>query len=127
MATIVVTGGPSEGRSFPLDVSRLVSVGRDDQCRIQLLDEQVSRRHLQIRFEPDEDRHYAVDMRSANGVFVNGGRIAEERPLEEGDIILVGQSELRYTRDDVTDIDLAIEQYKKRDEWKRGTLSEKDH
>jgi pSer/pThr/pTyr-binding forkhead associated (FHA) protein len=121
MATIVVTAGPSEGRSFPLDVSRLVSVGRDDQCSIQLLDDQVSRRHLQIRFDADEDRHYAVDMRSANGVFVNGGRVTEDRLLEEGDVILIGQSELRYTRDDVTDIDLAIEQYRQKDEWKRGT------
>ncbi len=121
MATIVVTAGPNQGQSFPLDVSRLVSVGRDDQCSIQLLDEQVSRRHLQIRFDPDEDQHYAVDMRSANGVFVNGGRVTEDRPLEEGDIILIGQSELRYTRDDVDDIDMAIEQYRKKDEWKRGT------
>ena len=121
MATIVVTAGPSEGRSFPLEESRLVSVGRDDQCSIQLLDEQVSRRHLQIRFDCDEDRHYAVDMRSANGVFVNGGRLTEDRPLEEGDIILIGQSELRYTRDEVDDIDMAIEQYRKKDEWKRGT------
>ncbi len=121
MVTIVVTAGPSEGRSFPLDVSRLVSVGRDDQCSIQLVDDQVSRRHLQIRFDPDEDRHYAVDMRSANGVFVNGGRVTEDKPLEEGDIILIGQSELRYTRDDVTDVDLAIEQYRQKDEWKRGT------
>ncbi len=121
MATIVVTAGPCEGQSFPLDVSRLVSVGRDDQCSIQLLDEQISRRHLQIRFDADEDQHYAVDMRSANGVFVNGGRVTEDRPLEEGDIILIGQSELRYTRDEVDDIDMAIEQYRKKDEWKRGT------
>ena len=121
MATIVVMAGPSQGRSFPLEMSRLLSVGRDDQCSIQLVDEQVSRRHLQIRFDPDEDRHYAVDMRSANGVFVNGGRVTEDRPLEEGDIILIGQSELRYTRDEVDDIDMAIEQYRKKDEWKRGT------
>jgi pSer/pThr/pTyr-binding forkhead associated (FHA) protein len=121
MATIVVTAGPNEGKSFPLNVSRLVSVGRDDQCNIQLVDEQVSRRHLQIRFDAGEDQHYAVDMRSANGVFVNGARVTEERPLDEGDVILVGQSELRYTRDDVDDIDLAMEQYRKKDEWKRGT------
>jgi pSer/pThr/pTyr-binding forkhead associated (FHA) protein len=121
MATIVVTAGPCEGQSFPLDVSRLVSVGRDDQCNIQLVDEQVSRRHLQIRFDPDEDQHYAVDMRSANGVFVNGGRLTDDRPLEEGDIIVIGQSELRYTQDEVDDIDMAIEQYRKKDEWKRGT------
>jgi pSer/pThr/pTyr-binding forkhead associated (FHA) protein len=121
MATIVVTAGPCEGQSFPLEESRLVSVGRDDQCTIQLLDEQVSRRHLQIRFDPDEDQHYAVDMRSANGVFVNGGRLTDDRPLEEGDIIVIGQSELRYTQDEVDDIDMAIEQYRKKDEWKRGT------
>jgi pSer/pThr/pTyr-binding forkhead associated (FHA) protein len=121
MATIVVTAGPCEGQSFPLDVSRLVSVGRDDQCNIQVLDDQVSRRHLQIRYEPDERCHYAVDMRSANGVFVNGGRIAEERQLVEGDTIRIGQTELRYTQDDVTDVDAALEQYRKRDEWKRGT------
>jgi pSer/pThr/pTyr-binding forkhead associated (FHA) protein len=121
MATIVVTAGPCEGQSFPLEESRLVSVGRDDQCTIQLLDEQVSRRHLQIRFNPDEDQHYAVDMRSANGVFVNGGRLTEDRPLEEGDVIVIGKSELRYTHDDVDDIDMAIEQYRKKDEWKRGT------
>ena len=28
---------------------------------------------------------------------------------------------LGYTRDDVTDIDLALEHFKKTDEWKRGT------
>ncbi|MHC4219070.1 MAG: FHA domain-containing protein [Planctomycetota bacterium] len=121
MATIVVTAGPCEGQSFPLDVSRLVSVGRDDQCSIQLLDEQVSRRHLQIRFDPDQDRHYAVDMRSANGVFVNGARVTEDRLLDDGDIIVIGGSELRYTSEEVDDVDLAIEQYRKKDEWKRGT------
>ena len=121
MATLVATAGPVEGQSFPLDLSRLISVGRDDQCTIQILDEQVSRRHLQIRFDQDDDRHYAVDMRSANGVYINGTRLTDDRPLDDGDIILIGQSELRYTRDDVTDIDLAIEQFRKKDEWKRGT------
>jgi pSer/pThr/pTyr-binding forkhead associated (FHA) protein len=121
MATIVVMAGPNEGKTFLLQASRLVSIGRDDQCNIQLVDNQVSRRHLQIRFDADEDQHYAVDMRSANGVFVNGERVTEDRPLADGDIIVVGQSELRYTRDDVDDIDLAMEQYRKRDEWKRGT------
>jgi pSer/pThr/pTyr-binding forkhead associated (FHA) protein len=121
MATLVVTAGPNQGQSFPLEESRLVSVGRDDQCTVQLLDDQVSRRHLQIRFNEDEDQHYAVDMRSANGVYVNGGRITEDRPLDEGDIIQIGASELRFTHDDVTDIDQALEQYRKKDEWKRGT------
>ena len=36
-------------------------------------------------------------------------------------MIRIGQSELRFTHDEVTDIDVALEQYRKKDEWKRGT------
>ena len=121
MATLIVMTGPCEGKTFPLQSSSLVSVGRDDQCSFQLVDNEVSRRHLQIRFEPDKGIHMAVDMRSANGVFINGARITGDRQLDEGDVIRIGQSEIRYTEDDVTDIDLALEHFKKTDEWKRGT------
>ena len=121
MATLLITAGPKEGECYPLESSRLISVGRDDQCNIQIIDDQMSRRHLQIRYEQVDDRHYAVDMRSANGVFVNGARITGDRQLDEGDVILIGQSEIRYTEDDVTDIDLALDHFKKTDEWKRGT------
>jgi len=121
MATLIVTTGPSEGKTYPLDKSSLISVGRDDQCSFQLVDDEVSRRHLQIRFDPDEEVHFAVDMRSANGVFVNGERLTVDRKLGEGDVIRIGRSEIRYTEDDVTDIDLALDSYKKTDEWKRGT------
>jgi pSer/pThr/pTyr-binding forkhead associated (FHA) protein len=121
MATLIVTTGPSEGKTYPLDKSSLISVGRDDQCSFQLVDDEVSRRHLQIRFDPDQGTHFAVDMRSANGVFVNGERLTVDRQLGEGDVIRIGRSEIRYTEDDVTDIDLALDSYKKTDEWKRGT------
>ena len=121
MATLIVQAGPAEGKTCPLEASALVSVGRDDQCTFQILDEEISRRHLQVRYDNDARCHFAVDMRSANGVFINGDRIASERRLGEGDVIRIGQSEIRYTEDDVTDIDLALEHYKKTDEWKRGT------
>ena len=121
MATLIVTTGPSEGKTYPSETSSLISVGRDDQCSFQLVDDEVSRRHLQIRFDSDKRVHFAVDMRSANGVFVNGARITADHQLDEGDVIRIGQSELRYTEDNVTDIDLALGDYKKTDEWKRGT------
>ncbi len=121
MATLIVTSGPCEGKTYPLESSNLVSVGRDDQCSFQLVDNEISRRHLQIRYDQDKRCHFAVDMRSANGVFVNGARITGDRQLDEGDVIRIGQSEIRYTEDDVTDIDLALEHFKKTDEWKRGT------
>ena len=121
MATLIVTSGPCEGKTYPLEASSLVSVGRDDQCSFQLVDNEISRRHLQIKYDRDKQCHLAVDMRSANGVFINGARITADRQLDEGDVIRIGQSEIRYTEDDVTDIDLALESFKKTDEWKRGT------
>ncbi|MHC4414204.1 MAG: FHA domain-containing protein [Planctomycetota bacterium] len=122
MATLLVISGPSEGRYYPLNASRLVSIGRDDQCSIQIVDDGISRRHLQIRYEQADDHHVAVDMRSANGVYVNGRRIVQESALRDGDIIGVGRSKLRYTRQDFSDADSAWEHYQKTDEWRRGTL-----
>lgn len=122
MATLLVVGGPSEGRCFPLKENRLVAVGRDDQCTIQIVDDQISRRHLQIRLDDDDGRHYAVDMRSANGVYINGNRITKDTRLVEGDLIQIGQSQIRYLRDDFPDAESAVLHLKKTDEWKRGTV-----
>ncbi len=122
MATLMIISGPNEGQCYPLAESRLISVGRDDQCNIQIVDTQISRRHLQVRHEAKDDCHYAVDMRSANGVFVNSERITEEAPLTEGDVIGVGQSQIRYTRSDFPDAESAWAHFKKKDEWKRSTL-----
>ena len=113
--------GPSEGKTCALQASTLVSVGRDDQCTFQIVDYEISRRHFQIRYDRDASCHFAVDMRSANGVYVNDERITADRQLDEGDVIRIGKSEIRYTQDDVTDIDLALENFRKTDEWKRGT------
>ena len=121
MATLIVMSGPCEGKSYPLESSSPVSVGRDDQCSFQLVDNEVSRRHLQVRYDRLKRCHFAVDMRSANGVFVNGTRIDSDRQLDEGDVIRIGQSEICFTEDDVTDIDPVLENFKKMDEWKRGT------
>jgi pSer/pThr/pTyr-binding forkhead associated (FHA) protein len=121
MATLIVFAGPNEGNYYPLEENRLVAVGRDDQCSFQILDEKVSRRHLQIRYEDSEDKHYAVDMRSANGVFINGHRLTGDQPLKEGDIIEIGRSRIRYTLHDFPDEETAALHFKKTDEWKKGT------
>ncbi len=122
MATLLMIAGPKKGHYYPLQDSRLISVGRDDQCTIQIVDDRVSRRHLQVRYEPEEDRHYAVDMRSANGVFVNVKRIVEDTPLKDGDVIQVGRSQLRFLKQAFNDAETAWEHYHKKDEWKRSTL-----
>ena len=121
MATLIVFSGPNEGRYYPLAENRLVSVGRDDQCSFQIIDEKMSRRHLQLRYDEGDDKHYAVDMRSANGVFVNGQRLTDDMALKEGDIIEIGRSKIRYTQHDFPDEESAALHFKKTDEWKKGT------
>ena len=122
MATLIVMSGPCEGKTYPLESSSLVSVGRDDQCSFQLVDNEISRRHLQIRYDQDKRCHFAVDMRSANGVFVNGERVTDEVVLKEGDIITVGRSKIKYTRQNFPDEETARIHIKKTDEWKKGTI-----
>ena len=76
MASILINSGQEDERYFPLESHTLIVVGRDDECTVQVLDDQVSRKHLQIRLDSDEEKHYAADYRSANGVFINDNRIA---------------------------------------------------
>jgi pSer/pThr/pTyr-binding forkhead associated (FHA) protein len=116
--------GDREGRLLPLDESEVVSIGRDDQCTFQILDAAISRQHLQIAYDANEKRHYAADYRSANGVFVNGNRIMRSTWLVDGDEIRIGSTTLAFLEADHADADVArtaLEEAKKRDEWKRGT------
>ena len=49
MAFLLVVSGPNEGDFHPL-AQQSVTIGRTDTCTIQLLDEEVSREHLSVRF-----------------------------------------------------------------------------
>lgn len=121
MATLVVIEGEGEGRHFPL-VEPIVSIGRDDSCTIQVLDKFVSRKHLQIRLDPDRGRHFAGDYRSAHGVFVNDRQINLDTVLADGDRIRIGQTTLMYLTADFPDSAAAVAASKKKGEWKRSTI-----
>ncbi len=41
---------------------------------------------------------YVEDVGSTNGTFVNGIRLTRERKLTPGDIVRVGQTDLRFER-----------------------------
>ena len=124
MASLIVIEGPNKGRYFALEDHRLVSVGRDDQCTFQILDDQISRRHLQVRLERSDRRHYAADHRSANGVFVNEARVVSDVALSDNDRIRLGTTTLVYTTSDFADAATAMDAVRKKDEWKRSTLAD---
>jgi pSer/pThr/pTyr-binding forkhead associated (FHA) protein len=125
MASLVVIDGPTPGGHFPLGSQKLVSVGRDDQCTFQVVDDEISRKHLQLRLEKD-GRHYAADYRSANGVYVNDRRITTDVPLADDDRIRIGRTTIIYTSRDFDDAESAVAAMKKSSEWRRSTIIRHD-
>jgi hypothetical protein len=67
-------------------------VGRSAMCRLVLDDPLVSRQHAEFRLVGKTV--YLFDLKSVNGVFVNGRRIEQKAEIRPGDRILVGEQEL---------------------------------
>jgi diguanylate cyclase (GGDEF)-like protein len=79
-------------------------IGRDPHCTFPLHDLRVSWRHLTIT--PDgHDGYLLVDLRSTNGTRVNGVPVDAPRTLRDGEKIFVGESVVRFSLADATDID----------------------
>ena len=85
-----------EGSDFVLN-SAQITVGRGGQNDIALpQDEFASARHA--RFEPRQDGVWIQDLGSTNGTFLNGVRLERPRRLTSGDVVRVGETDLRYER-----------------------------
>jgi Protein of unknown function (DUF3662)/FHA domain len=83
-----------DGRRHELTKRRLV-IGRSRDCDLTLDDPNVSRRHAEIREE--DGGYWVVDLGSTNGIEVNGSRV-ERAELENGDLIVLGQTSLTFDR-----------------------------
>jgi hypothetical protein len=93
---LVVVKSPafSEGDEWELDSSSL-SFGRSSQNDIQLQrDEYASSSHARI--EPRRDGVWLEDIGSTNGTYLNGIRLTRAKRLNPGDIVRIGETELRY-------------------------------
>ena len=121
MASIIVMSGTQKGDYYPLG-QRTSVVGRDEAVPIQILDEHVSRKHLQIRFDKDKGQFCALDMKSKHGVFINSSRIYKETVLVDDDQIHVGQTDLLFTEKDFADRESALSHFKKVGERMRPTV-----
>jgi hypothetical protein len=82
------------GDEFSVDSAPL-TVGRASQNDVAIDgDEFASARH--VRFEPRRDGVWVHDLGSTNGTYVNGVRIDGARRLAAGDVIRVGETDLRF-------------------------------
>ena len=83
-----------QGEEFELDSADL-TIGRGGQNDISIEgDEFASARHARI--EPRRDGVWVHDLGSTNGTHVNGLRIDRPRKLVTGDVVRVGETELRF-------------------------------
>jgi hypothetical protein len=83
-----------EHERFELD-TRPLTAGRAETNDIGLEgDEFASARHA--RFEARRDGVWVEDLGSTNGTYVNGVKLSRSRRLVPGDIVRVGETDLRY-------------------------------
>jgi pSer/pThr/pTyr-binding forkhead associated (FHA) protein len=66
MASLIIITGKQKGDFYPLG-RRTNVIGRDEALLIQILDNMISRKHMQIRFDEKVNKYYALDMKSSNG------------------------------------------------------------
>jgi hypothetical protein len=96
MGRLVVVSSPTleEGEERTLD-SAPVTVGRGPQNDVTLDgDDYASAKHARI--EPRPDGVWVEDIGSTNGTYLNGIKLTRSRKLTSGDVVRVGETELRY-------------------------------
>jgi class 3 adenylate cyclase len=99
LAFVALNPGTGEEREVP--IRDVLVVGReatvDESRQLLIEDPVVSRRHLEIRLDPDEDLAYVFDT-STNGTKLNGHRIERARDvrLRPGDRISVGSAVIEF-------------------------------
>jgi hypothetical protein len=93
---LVVVRSPAleEGDELSLDSSALL-VGRGARNDVDLTaDEYASSEHARI--EPRRDGVWLEDIGSTNGTYLNGIQLTRAKRLTPGDVVRIGETELRY-------------------------------
>jgi len=93
---LAVTRGARLGEVLPLSEESAISIGRARANDVVLDDSSVSSQHCRVR--PEQGRFVLYDLKSTNGTLVNGRRV-ERHPLEEGDVVQVGETSLQFRRE----------------------------
>jgi len=94
VASLIVIQGRNRGERFELTEDETsISIGREAANTVRLDDNEVSRRHAEIRRVGDQ--FVVGDLRSSNGTYVNRRKV-ERSPLTSGDQIQVGRTVLVF-------------------------------
>ncbi|MEO6527644.1 MAG: FHA domain-containing protein [Gemmatimonadaceae bacterium] len=92
-ASLEIERGSFAGASFQIERA-VCSIGRGDENDVRIRDDTVSSSHATLLRKGDT--WFVVDLRSLNGTFVDGSRVAGERELHTGARVRVGAVELVF-------------------------------
>jgi len=90
-----------DGTLKEVELSGVLSMGRQSTNDVQVPEELASRQHARII--PSGRSFIIEDLRSANGTFVNGQQV-QRRALSNGDLIRIGGCELAFKDDAAKDL-----------------------
>ena len=91
---VVTSPALSEGDELTLNSSALL-LGRGSDNDVNLArDEFASSKHARV--EPRRDGVWVEDVGSTNGTYLNGIRLTRAKRLAPGDVVRIGETELRY-------------------------------
>jgi pSer/pThr/pTyr-binding forkhead associated (FHA) protein len=115
-AALEIVRGQYSGASFSIDRA-VCSIGRAPKNDVQIRDESVSLNHATLLRKGAS--WFVVDLRSANGTFVDGSRVAGEREITSGTRIKLGAVELEFRTGDKAE---APREPKAKASWMRRQL-----
>ena len=93
-ATLSVVSSPTLPAGRRLAIVEATTAGRSPDCALHLdHDEYVSSRHALIT--PADNGVWVEDLGSTNGTYVNGAQVTTARLLQGGDLIRIGETQLR--------------------------------
>jgi len=93
---LITSAGPHEGKEYLIQAGKM-QVGRATSKAtwdISLNDKAVSRPHAEICQKTDQTT--IKDLGSANGSYVNGEQISETIEMQDGDVIVIGETTLLF-------------------------------
>lgn len=94
-ACLLAVGGEINGTIFDLEPGE-TTCGRSPDCGIPLEFQGISRKHFKVVLNEDSSECKVEDLGSSNGTFVNNQKIEGPTVVNQGDMIKIGSTALKY-------------------------------
>jgi len=95
MAKLVLLSAGMTGRTYDLKAEK-TSIGRVEDNQFQIAEPSISSHHCEVLLRGNDV--VVKDLNSTNGTFINGEKVTES-PLKPGQILRLGQVEIRLETD----------------------------